>query len=150
MSILGHTVLKSGVLKSGVSKKIVAGMAVLFVTVVGLLPVMTLPLENAARAREITLVAKDMAFYLDSDLETANPVIEARAGETIRVVLANRDRGMTHDFAVPASKAAIDALDWNEEDAVTFVVPDDPGTYEYVCRPHLLMMKGRLIVRSDD
>jgi plastocyanin len=140
MSILGRRV----------SKKVVAAMAVLFVAVVGLLPAMTLPLENAARAREVTLVARDMAFYFENDLKTANPVIEARPGETIRVVLANRDRGMTHDFAVPASEAAIDALDWNEEAAVTFNVPDEPGTYEYVCRPHLLMMRGRLIVRSGD
>jgi len=128
-----------------VSRKVVAAVAVLFITVAGLLPVMT-----KARAREITLVAKDMAFYVENDLETPNPVLEVKAGETIRVVLLNRDRGMTHDFAVPAAQAAIDALDWNEDDAVTFEVPDEPGTYEYVCRPHLLMMKGKLIVRSGD
>jgi plastocyanin len=136
MSILGRKV----------SKKVVAAIAVLFVAVVGLLPVMTLPLETSARAREITLVAKDMAFYLENDSKTANPVIEAKPGEIIRVVLANRDRGMTHDFAVPAAEAAIDALDWNEEDDVTFTAPEEPGTYEYVCRPHLLMMKGTLRV----
>ena len=128
-----------------VSRKVVAAVAVLFITVAGLLPVMT-----KARAREITLVAKDMAFYVENDPETPNPVLEARAGETIRVVLLNRDRGMTHDFSVPAARAAIDAIDWNEEDAVTFEAPDEPGTYEYVCRPHLLMMKGKLIVRSGD
>jgi plastocyanin len=127
-----------------VSRKVVAAVAVLFITIVGLLPVMT-----KARAREITLVAKDMAFYVEGD-PTANPVLEVKAGETIRVVLLNRDRGMIHDFAVPAAHAAIDALDWNEEDDVTFEVPDEPGTYEYVCRPHLLMMKGTLIVRSGD
>jgi plastocyanin len=113
----------------------------LFVGVAGLLPVMTKP-----RAREITLVAKEMAFYRDGDGGTANPVIEARAGETIRVVLVNRDRGLTHDFAVPAAEASTDLLEWNERDEVTFDVPETPGTYEYVCRPHLLMMKGTLRV----
>jgi plastocyanin len=134
MSILGRRI----------SYKVVAAVAVLFVTVVGLLPVMT-----KSRAREITLVARDMAFYADGNDSTKNPVIEAKAGETIRVVLRNQDRGMTHDFSVPAVDAAVKALDWNEEDAVTFDAPKKPGTYEYVCRPHLLMMKGKLIVRSD-
>jgi plastocyanin len=128
-----------------VSPKVVAAAVVLFVAVAGLLPVMTKP-----RPREITLVARDMAFYLDGDGKTANPVIEARVGETIRVVLVNRDRGVTHDFAVPAAEASTDAIDWNQSDEVTFDVPDKPGTYDYVCRPHLLMMKGKLIVRSGD
>jgi plastocyanin len=118
-------------------------VAVLFVAVAGMLPVMT-----KAPVREVTLVAKDMAFYLDGDGKTANPAIEVKAGETVRVVLRNRDRGLTHDFAVPASDAATDTLNWDEEDAITFDAPDKPGSYEYVCRPHLLMMRGQLIVRS--
>lgn len=124
-----------------VSPTVVAAVVVLFVSVAGLLPVMSKP-----RAREITLVAKDMAFYRDGDGTSANPVIEARSGETIRVVLVNRDRGITHDFAVPAVEASTDAIDWSERDEVTFDVPSKPGTYEYVCRPHLLMMKGTLRV----
>jgi plastocyanin len=128
-----------------VSPKVVTAVVVLFVAVAGLLPVMTKP-----RARQITLVAKDMAFYRESDAGAPNPVIEARAGETIRILLLNRDRGITHDFAVPALEASTDAIDWNEQDEVTFDIPDKPGTYEYVCRPHLLMMKGKLIVRSRD
>jgi plastocyanin len=124
-----------------VSGKAVAAVAVLFVVVAGLLPVLT-----KARAREVTLVARDMAFYLEEEAQTPNPVIVAKPGETIRVVLVNRDRGVTHDFAVPAVKASTDLIDWNEQDEVTFDVPDEPGTYEYVCRPHLLMMKGTLRV----
>ena len=38
------------------------------------------------------------------------------------------------------------AIDWNERNDVVFDVPDEPGTYEYVCRPHQLMMKGTLRV----
>ncbi|MGH9346119.1 MAG: cupredoxin domain-containing protein [Vicinamibacterales bacterium] len=139
MSIWGRTV----------SKTTVAAVAALFVAVVGLLPVMTLPFSSPS-ARTVAFVAKDMAFYLESDPRTANPVIEARAGERIRVVLVNRDRGLKHAFAVPAVDAGIEELDWNEEDEVTFDVPDEAGTYEYVCRPHLLMMRGQLVVRSAD
>jgi plastocyanin len=98
-------------------------------------------------AREVTLVAKDMAFYLEGDSTRANPVIEARAGERLRVILKNRDRGMTHDFVVPSLRAATDVIKWNEDDEVMFEVPSQPGTYEYVCQPHLLMMKGTLVVK---
>jgi plastocyanin len=121
--------------------KAVAALAAMLVLVAGLATATT-----RGRAREITLVAKGMAFYIDGDGTQANPVIEARPGETLRIVLKNRDRGITHDFAVPAVDAATDLLAWNEDDDVTFDVPDEPGTYEYVCRPHLLMMKGTLKV----
>jgi plastocyanin len=120
--------------------RVVIAVAALLVSVVGLLPVLT-----KAKAREITLVAKDMAFYLDGN-ETPNPIIEVKAGETVKVVLRNRDRGMTHDFAVPDFKAGMKALNWNQEDDVTFDVPSTPGTYEYVCRPHVIMMKGKIRV----
>jgi plastocyanin len=116
---------------------------VVSILVVGALAsVMTRP-----EAREITLVTRDMAFYVEGN-STPNPPIEAKPGETLRIVVHNRDRGMTHDFAVPAADAATDPLNWNDQDAVTFAAPENPGTYEYVCRPHLLMMKGRLIVRE--
>jgi plastocyanin len=124
-----------------VSVKAVAAFVVLMVAIAGLLPV-----ASKATPREVVLVARDMAFYVETDPKTPNPVIEVKAGETIRVVLRNRDRGMTHDFAVPAVRAAMDELGWNEEDDVTFEAPDEPGSYEYVCRPHLLMMKGTLRV----
>ena len=118
----------------------VAIIAVVFIIVMGV--ARALMGENA---RQITIVAKDMAFYIEGD-SRANPVIEAHAGETLRIVLKNRDRGMTHDFAVPSVEAATDTLKWNENDEVTFAVPSEPGTYEYVCRPHLLMMKGTIKV----
>jgi plastocyanin len=122
----------------------VAIVAVVFVVIAGVASVMTKP-----RPREVTLVAKDMVFYVEGDLENPNPTIEAKAGETLRVILRNQDRGITHDFAVPAFKnTATEMLDWNEEAAVTFEVPDEPGAYEYVCQPHVLMMKGLIEVRD--
>ena len=96
--------------------------------------------------REITLVARGMAFYLLGDPVTPNPTIRLAAGERVRFVLRNDDRGLTHDFAVPAIDAAADQVDWNETEAVTFEVPETPGRYEYICRPHRLMMRGTLIV----
>lgn len=96
--------------------------------------------------REIRLVARGMAFYAGTD-PTPNPTITVRSGERVRIVLENRDRGMTHDFAVPTLHAATSGIDWNESASVVIEVPATPGTYEYVCRPHAaLNMRGTIIV----
>ena len=105
-----------------------------------------LPAWSSTPTREVTLVARGMAFYLDGDPSTPNPTLEVRAGERVRIVLRNQDRGMTHDFAVPAVAAAMSAIGWDESGEVVLDVPDTPGTYEYVCRPHALMMRGTIRV----
>ena len=105
-----------------------------------------LPALSGPRPREVTLVVKGMAFYLEGDPDTPNPTIEVKAGERVRLVVRNEDRGMTHDFAVPAISAAMNAIEWNESGDVLLKVPDRRGTYEYVCRPHRLMMRGTILV----
>ena len=130
MSILGRRVPVSAV----------AAMAVLMI--IGILA----PAFSKTPAREITLVAKDMAFYLEHDLNTPNPTLEVKAGERVRITLRNRDRGITHDFAVPVLRKAVDQIDWNESDDVVISVPKRPGTYQYECQPHRLMMRGTIRV----
>jgi plastocyanin len=131
MSILGRRIPGS-----------VVAMAAAVMVVAALLPVMT-----KTPSRDVTLVVRGMAFYLDGDFEHPNPAIEAKAGERIRVIVRNEERGVTHDFAVPAVGASTDLLGWHDADQVTFEVPATPGTYEYVCNPHRLMMSGRIVVR---
>jgi hypothetical protein len=97
--------------------------------------------------REITLVVRGMAFYLEAGGQP-NPIIRLRAGERVRIVLRNEERGIQHDFASPAMRAALDPIGWNQAADVTFVVPDAPGTYDYWCRPHMLMMRGKIIVHE--
>ena len=130
MSILGRKV----------SPKLIAA-------IVGLILLAALlPARSGTPTREVTLVARGMAFYIEGDPSRPNPTIEVKAGERVRIVLRNQDRGMTHDFAVPAVAAAMNAIDWNESGEVTLDVPDTPGAYEYVCRPHSLMMRGTIRV----
>ena len=131
MSILGRQI----------SGKLVAALALAMI-VAALLPVMT----QSRVDREISLVVRDMTFYVDDDLDRPNPVLTLRRGERVRIVLTNDERGMTHDFAVPAFGAATSLVNWNEQDDVVITAPDEPGTYEYVCNPHRLMMKGTLTV----
>jgi plastocyanin len=130
MSILGRQI----------STKVVA-------TVAGcLLLAALLPAVTRTPTREVALVVKGMAFYLESDLTTPNPIIEVKAGERVRVVLRNQDRGLTHDFAVPVLGVVMNEVPWNQSDELVFDVPDEPGIYEYVCQPHRLMMRGTIRV----
>ena len=123
-----------------VSMKLVA------VAVIAVIAGAVIPAAMRSPSREVTLVVRDMAFHLKNDPATRNPTIEVKAGERVRIVLENDDRGFTHDFSVPALNAALDAINWRESDDVVIDVPKTPGTYEYVCRPHALMMRGTLRV----
>ena len=97
--------------------------------------------------RQITLVVRGMAFYLEGG-ELPNPTITIKPGERVRVVLRNQDRGFTHDFAFPAMDAALSPISWNESDDVVFDAPAKPGIYDYWCRPHMMMMRGKIIVQE--
>jgi len=103
------------------------------------------PLLSKSATQDIVLVARDMAFYVDG-MAAANPMLEVRAGASVRVVLRNADRGMRHDFAVPALGVAMELVPWNEREDISFTAPTTPGSYAYVCRPHGLIMRGVLRV----
>lgn len=130
MSILGHTV----------PLKTIAGMALVMVFA-ALLPALSGPPN-----REIVLLVEGMSFYVEGDSLTPNPTLEVRAGERVRVVVRNQDRGMMHNFAVPALGVELAPMPWNESREVVFEAPDKPGTYEYQCAPHRLMMRGTIRV----
>lgn len=130
MSILGHKV----------SLKTIAGM-VLVMVLAALLPAL-----SGTPNREIVLVVKGMSFYVEGDSLTPNPTLDVRAGERVRVVVRNQDRGMTHNFAVPALGVELAPMQWNESGDVVVEAPDTPGTYEYECAPHRLMMRGTIRV----
>jgi plastocyanin len=107
-----------------------------------MLVIALLPALSSTPAREVTLVVKGMAFYLEDDVRTPNPTIDIKAGERVRIVIKNQDRGLRHDFAFPAAKAVSKELTWNQTGQVSFKAPSTPGTFEYYCQPHRLMMKG--------
>jgi plastocyanin len=99
--------------------------------------------------REVTLVARGMAFFLENGNQP-NPTLTFKAGERVRIVLRNEDRGISHNLSVPSVKAEFTPIGWNQSADVIFDVPETPGSYEYWCRPHMMMMRGTIIVTADD
>ena len=100
--------------------------------------------------RELTLIARGMAFYLPGD-PTPNPRLIAGHGETLRITLRNEDRGMAHDLAIPSRsggrKSTPVLRDAGESADLTLRVPEEAGEYVYLCGLHSGMMRGVLEVR---
>ena len=102
---------------------------------------------GSAPRREITLVARNMAFYMPGE-PTPNPDLILRPRERVKLTLINRDAGVGHDFAVvllgvyTGVVAGDGSSRWLE-----FQAPDEPGRYDYVCSLHARMMRGVLEVR---
>jgi plastocyanin len=118
----------------------------LIVTAVAVVVLGVLAVAFRPPSREITLIVKNMTFYVEGREHDPNPMLFVNPGERVRVVLKNQERGVRHDFAVPASGAALDLLSWNQSGEIVFDVPGTPGKYDYWCRPHMTMMRGTIVV----
>lgn len=120
--------------------------------VVALVCVVALSVSAAARTsrpdeRTVTLVARDMAFFLPG-ADVANPRLVVERGERVRFVLVNQDPGMEHDLALPSLGESSRVLkDAGASTELVVRVPDSPGEHEYVCTLHARMMRGVLEVR---
>jgi|TARA_B100000959_G_scaffold259860_1_gene295823 plastocyanin len=108
----------------------------------GFMPLLT---DASLEPREIVVVASDMAFYVDGNAE-ANPRIRMEAGETVRLVLWNKQPGVVHEFVVGAWQVATPRLRGRERDSLVFQVPEAIGHYVYECSPHSAMMRGSIEV----
>jgi plastocyanin len=111
------------------------------------LVVAILPMVGSAEPREITLTARNMAFYVDG-VATENPTIHVAPGERVRLTLVNEDEGMDHDVAVAAWKLAVPVVHGRGRTSIVLQAPDEPGAAEYVCTLHRLMMKGTIDVSA--
>ena len=102
--------------------------------------------EARPEAREVRLVARDMAFYLPGD-DTPNPTLRLAAGERVRIVLENADPGMMHDLVAAGLGVATPLVERGGSAGVELRLPGTPGTHEYLCSLHPVLMRGLVEVR---
>lgn len=119
---------------------IVIGVAALAAT---LLPM--LASTAAGPPREIRLVIRDMAFYVDGQMEP-NPTLSFHAGERVRLRVRSEDAGMNHDFAITEWQVRSDTVEGRGETAITMDVPRRATTAVYHCTPHAGRMRGTIRV----
>ncbi len=127
----------------------VAGVLLAAVAVVGLSILLPMTVSTSAVVREITLVTRDMAFYLEGDT-VPNPTIRLDAGEEVRFILRNLDPGVVHNLAIEGWKLATAYLDGDASATLRVRVPEQPGRQAYVCTPHREMMHGVIEVVAGD
>ena len=97
------------------------------------------------RKRDVHLVIRDMAFYLDGKGEP-NPTLEFRRGERVRLRVTSEDAGMEHDFVVKNWKVATRSIEGRGEETVNIRIPKRAGADTYFCTPHAAKMRGSIIV----
>ena len=119
----------------------VIAVATLAVGAVSLLLLLPLTASTRTAVRDITLVVRDMAFYLDGGSEP-NPTIQVRTGETVQLTLLNRDPGLKHNLTIEALGLDMPHLETDASMKVRLRAPSRPGRLPYVCAPHGEMMHG--------
>ena len=119
----------------------VTAVLTLAVGAVSLLLLLPLAASTRTAVRDITLVARDMAFYLDGGSEP-NPTIQVRTGETVQLTVLNRDPGLKHNLTIEALGLDMPHLETDASMRVRFRAPSRPGHLPYVCAPHSEMMRG--------
>lgn len=94
---------------------------------------------------ELTLIARDMSFYLPGSDEP-NPTIRLAPGERVTLRLVNQEAGILHDLLVDGLGFEIPAFRDAGTRSAVLQAPSAPGRYEYMCSLHRRMMRGVLEV----
>ena len=100
------------------------------------------------RGHEITIVAKNMVFMIESTESSGkvNPTITVRAGQKITIVFRNDDSGMQHDLVIRGLQVQVDVVSCGETTRLTFTAPREPSRSVYLCSFHPRSMRGVFIV----
>jgi len=123
----------------------VAGVLLAAVAVVGVAVLLPLTANTRPVVRDITLEARDMAFYREGGT-VPNPTIWLEAGEEVRFILRNLDLGIAHNLAIDGWQLETAYLDANASATLRVRAPEQPGSQTYVCQPHREMMHGLIEV----
>ncbi len=128
--------------------KRIALLSALMIVVVGATGVVFSSVAPGGPGREITIVAKNMAFVIESPESPgqANPTITVKTGQKITIVFRNDDPGMQHDLVIQGLHVQVDVVACGETTRLTFTAPREPGTYAYLCSFHPRSMRGVFII----
>jgi len=127
------------------TKRKLSWLAVICMTLSLFVLAFTMGFRNPERVREMTLVAKEMAFYLEGS-NLPNPPLMFHIGEEVRIRFINQDFGMLHDVAFNELGVATGKVRYGEEAVVEFR-PKLLKESEYLCTFHPAAMKGKLLVQ---
>jgi hypothetical protein len=119
-------------------------IGLLVVLIAGAAAVLPGIVATREQVHEIRVVAKNMTYYASGAEEDPNPPIRLVPGEQVRITLRNDDRGMAHDFGIPAFGVGTGVVEFGTEKSFAFKVPDNPSPATYICTPHSAMMSGRI------
>ena len=124
-------------------------LSALVVALVGATGVIVPSMAAGEASREITIVARNMAFVIESpdSFGRTNPTITVKAGRKITIVLRNDDPGMQHDLLIEGLDVEIEVISFGETTRLTFTAPREPGVYVYLCSFHPISMRGVFIVQ---
>ena len=119
-------------------------IGLLVAVTVGALAIVPRIVDSREQAHEVRVVAKNMTYYADGAADP-NPPIRLIPGAQVRVTFRNEDRGMQHDFGIPAFGVGTGVVEFGTEKSIVFTVPKDPSAATYLCTPHSAMMSGRIV-----
>ena len=123
-------------------------LSALMIVVVGATGAVLASMAQSAASREITMVAKNMVFSVQSSETSgeANPTITVKRGQKVTITVRNDDAGMLHDLVIEGLDVRLEAVSYGETTQLTFTVPREPGEYVYLCSFHPRRMRGVFIV----
>ena len=111
---------------------------------------LTLGVALGDPALEITVRAREMAFYVDGQT-TPNPTLTLPPARRVRLTFVNEDIGVDHDLVLAGLGVISSVLPGDGSSQVLrFKTPDRSVDGAYKCSLHLRMMSAALRVRARD
>lgn len=97
--------------------------------------------------QEITLIAKDVAFFLADHPNEANPPLQLTRGRSVKLILRNDEpEKVLHCFTIGGLEVKTTReLSTGESEVLSFT-PGQAGTFAYACLMHQ-GMSGKVVVQ---
>ena len=136
-----------GYRRAGGIRGAIAVVVVIAVAMLSLLVLFPFAVATRTPVREITLIARDMTFYVEGET-MPNPTIWLAPGEEVQFSLHNADPGIAHNLAIMGWQLETASLETGASATFRVRAPEGPTRQRYVCTPHRQMMGGLIVVAA--